>query len=316
LTESSLAPSAGFTVMQGDTRIVSFCCDVALYTTVDLSSIPAAVLDIYETFLGICSPDRLRWYSTENMTRDKPVTPRVLDMLRGWLKPGAPPRKVINIDLKDSRRFPDAPEYSFWIAGNEPGSDNHGVDANLIRCTFPGAWGTERSADLFQFAADACVKIPYIWGHAGFVLETSPYERGPGHVAAWQLSMQHPGLDISNPVTDPTMIRGDGIKGVNWLTMLGPGFVERLGGAARMREQLPESVAIVPAGDGVILRAGPVPKWGHVNRQDFLPDYRAVYALVAPLQDPIVQRYTSFSLPGGDHKMKTTAWLRRFADDR
>jgi len=98
------------------------------------------------------------------------------------------------------------------------------------------------------------------------------------------------------------------------LTILGPEFADRIGGVAAIRHALPESVGVIQVGNGVILRAGPVPGWGHVNRQDLLPDYRAVYKVVSPLQDPIVQRYTSFSLPGGDHKQKTTAWLRRFAD--
>jgi hypothetical protein len=314
MTAGNNDASAGFTVMKGDARIVSFCCDVALYTGEDLSSIPGAVLHIYDRFLAICPPERLRWYATDNMTRHNPVTPRALEMLRGWLKPGAPTRRVISIDLKDSQGVDEAPEYSFWVRGKEPGDLGHGVKANNIRCTFPGSWGAEKPDALFEFAADACANFPYLWGHAGFVLETSPYYQGDGHVAAWRLSMQHPGLDLSNPITDATRVRRKGIKGVNWLTMLGPEFVDRLGSVAALRSQLPTSVAIIPAGNGIIIRAGDVPRWGHVNRQDLLPEYRAVYKAVAPLQDPIVQPYTSFSLPGNDYKEKTTAWLRRFAD--
>ncbi len=315
MSELNTVPESAFTFVKDDgTRIVSFCCDVALYTGEDLSSIPDSVLHIYDRYLAVCSPERIKWYSTENMTRHKPVTHRVLNMLRGWLKPGAPSRKTIYIDLKDGASFDDAPEYSFEVFGCEIGELGYGEDANAIRCTFPGRWGVDHADLLLNFAADACAVFPFMSGHAGFVLETSPYYKVDGEVTAWQMSMKHPGLDISNSVTDPVALGRDGIKGVNWLTMLGPEFADRIGGASAMRQVLPKSVTILSAGNGVILQAGPVPCWGNVNRQDLLPDYRAVYKLVAPLQDPIVQRYTSFSLPGGDHKEKTTAWLRRFAD--
>jgi hypothetical protein len=273
-------------------------------------------LHIYEKFLAACPPGVPRWYSTENMTRHKPCTPRALEMLRGWLKPGAPARKIINVHLTDGARFDDASEYSFWVYGEEPGESTYGAYANVIRCAFPARWAVEKPAELLAFAVDACEHLPFQSGHAGFVLETNEYQRQPSHTAAWRLSMQHPGLDIANFLTDALALQREAIKGVNWLTMLGADFAGHIGGVAAMRHKLPDAIGIIPAGEGVILRAGPAPRSGDVNREDRLPEYRAVYKLVAPLQDPIVQRYTAFSLPGGDHKEKTTAWLRRFADAR
>jgi hypothetical protein len=238
-------PPAAFTVMDGDVRIVSFCCDVALYTGTDLSTIPSSVLHIYEKFLTACPPDRLRWYSTENMTRHKPCTPRALDMLRGWLKPGAPARKVINIHLTDGERLDYASEYSFWVYGKEPGDLKHGVHANVIRCAFPGSWGVEKPGELLAFARDMCEHFPFQSGHAGLVLETSEYKRSQSHVAAWRLSMQHPGMDISNLVTDPVTLRREAIKGVNWLTILGAEFTDRVGGVEGLRQELPDSVGVL-----------------------------------------------------------------------
>jgi len=313
MTEIKNSPPE-FTVLQGDVRIVSFCCDVVLYTENDLSSIRDAVLYIYEKFLAACPPGIPRWYATENMTRNKPCTPRALNMLRGWLKPGAPARKVINIQLTDGTRFDDASEYSFWVYGEEPGEMTYGVYANVIRCAFPGRWAVDMPEELLAFTVDVCEHFPFQSGHAGFVLEINEYYRGASHTAAWRLSVQHPGLDISNPITDSLALKRDAIKGVNWLTILGNDFATRLGGVDSLRQQLPDSVGILPVAGGVILQAGPAPRWGHINRGDILPDYRAVYKIVAPLQDPIVDRYTAFSLPGGDHRDKTKAWLRRFAD--
>jgi hypothetical protein len=203
MSEINSVPLTAFTVMKGDTRVVSFCCDVVLYTGEDLSSIPAEVLHIYNSFFAVCPSDQLRWYATENMTRHRPITPRVLDMLPGWFKPNAPARKVINIHLKDGQGFDDAPEFSFWVYGKEPGDLKHGVHANNIRCTFPGRWGLENSAELLRFVTDACAKFPYISGHAGLVLETSPYARTEGHIASWRLSMQPPGSTLPTLLWTP-----------------------------------------------------------------------------------------------------------------
>lgn len=95
--------------------------------------------------------------------------------------------------------------------------------------------------------------------------------------------------------------------------MLGPDFVEKLGGAATLQQKLPPGVVLRPVGSGVTVRTAQAPELGHVNRQDFLPAYRAVYKVLEPLQKPIVRGFTSFSLMGSDAKEKTTAWLRRFA---
>ena len=306
-------PVADFTVMDGDARIVSFCCEVELCTGVDLSSIPKQVLHIYDQFLTVCAPERLRWYATENMTKHKPITPRALEMLRGWLKPGAAARKVIDINLKDGIGFDEAPEYSFGVHGSEPGDLYHQRDANSIRCAFPGAWAVESPKALLAFVADACAHFPYLWGQAGFVLEPSRYYREDGETAAWRLSMQHPGLDIYR-LTTTTVVGLLGVRGVNWLTMLGSEYAGRIGGFDTIRRNLPKSVGVIPAGDGVILQAGPVPRWGRVNANDLLPEYRAVYKVITPLLEPILESYPSFDLPGEDYIEKTDAWVQRFGN--
>lgn len=314
MTDQPTSTVAGFNIREGDSRLVSVCCDGVLYTGQDLSAIPRSVLHIYEKFLSLCPPGVLRWYATENMTRHKACTPRALDMLRGWLRPGAPPRDVLSIELKDGARYDDASEHSFFVWGEEQGYPGYGVDANVVRCAFPARWAMEKPGELLAFAVDACEHFPFHSGHAGFALSLSPYHQEKSDRAAWGLSIQHPGLDISRSVVDSVALRREGIKGVNWLTMLGREFADRLGGIKALRQQLTDSVGVLPVTAGVILQAGPAPLWGHVNRGELLPDYRSVYNAVASLQEPIIERYGALDLPGGDHRDKTKMWLRRFAN--
>jgi len=304
-----------FDVTEGELKIVSLTCDVVLYTSHDLSAISSEVVYVYERFLLACPPESLKWYSTENMSRHKTCTPRALNMLRGWLRPGAPHREIINIHLKDGVSYADAATYSFWVWGSEKGEARHGIDSNSIRCTFPVQWAVDKPGEFRDFAIDLCNHFPFQSGHGGYALETTHYRQEPGDIAAWKLSTQHPGLDIARPIVDRVALQREGIKGVNWLTMLCDEFVDRIGGATTLREQLPDSVRLIPVTGGLVFQAGQEPKAGHVNRNDRLPDYKAVYKVVAPLQQPIIDRYGALDLPGGDHREKTQAWLRRFADD-
>lgn len=296
-------------------RLVAPCLHVALFTDMEFTAVSEQVLSVYERYLGLCPPGRLSWYATENMTRHKPATARTFDMLRGWLKPGAAPRKELRIQLKDGADEIDTPTWVFEVDGVGPGGYAHGRRTNAIVCSFPADPSKEAIEVFSGFVLQLFEQIPFRWGYAGYALNWSPYRQPSAHMAAWRLSMQHPGADIVLTSTEYLRVGRAGIKNINWMTMLGPELLQEIGGPAALREQLPPEIDIRSIAQGIVIRTGDAPELGHVNRRDTLPAYRAAYKVLEPLQRPIVQGFTSFSLPGGDHKDKTTAWLRRFADE-
>ncbi len=194
-----------------DIRILAPCCDLALYTPNDLTSTSDSVLYIYNKFLEICTPERAKWYTTENMKQHKACTPRTLKMLPSWLKPDAPKRPIINIHIKDGDHFADASEYSFWVWGSEEGDRDHGVDSNVIRCAFPAEWCLRRPDEFVDYVVDICNRFPFQSGHAGLALETTIYEQEASETAAWQTSMRHPGFDIANLISDFSALRNQAI---------------------------------------------------------------------------------------------------------
>ena len=74
------------------------------------------------------------------MRRHKPVTKSTLNMLSTWLKPGAPQREFIRLQLKGGEQYQDAPHWKFDVFGIEPKSKlyNKG-NANIISVAFPVA---------------------------------------------------------------------------------------------------------------------------------------------------------------------------------
>lgn len=95
--------------------------------------------------------------------------------------------------------------------------------------------------------------------------------------------VRHPGLGLGS-FSFQVLHGPAGVMTINWLTALGPRLAERLGGAAALRAQLPRPCEVVGLPDGVVvLRAGPEPAAGDVNRNDRLPVYQAVARAVRPV---------------------------------
>lgn len=95
--------------------------------------------------------------------------------------------------------------------------------------------------------------------------------------------LRHPGLDIG-AFTFHVLHAPAGLMTIHWLTALGQQWADRLGGAGSLRAQLPPSCEVVGLPGGtVVLRAGPEPVAGDVNRDDRLPAFQAVAQAVRPV---------------------------------
>jgi hypothetical protein len=314
---SGPAPLPELDLVVDGARLVSLTFAVTLFTDVAFSTIPEAVLGCFERFLQLCPADRLKSYLTENMQEHQPITKRVLGMLRTWLKPGAPPREYVALELTDSDDPYSAPKCKFRVWGNEEESIGFGEDANLIHMAFPPEWGVDRAGEMEKLVVDLAGLVPYQSGLAGFCFECSRVRKRQGHSHAWARSMRHRGIDISTHPYDTTAVGIDAIKGVNWLTLVCDAFLDRLGGKNKVRAALSAPVEVIDIPGGLLFKAGPEPRLGDTNRRQFLPEYKQAYKVLAPLAQPGYDR--PIALLAGDEaknfKENTRAWQRRFAGD-
>jgi hypothetical protein len=295
--------------------VVNFDFDIVLYNSQDFTKTADGVQFFYDRALALCPRGALRWHATENMSSHRAVTPKVLQMLPNWLRPGAPARPVVHIHLKDGATYADAAGYSIWLWGDEPTNvGRYGRHSNVLRCTLPAADAAERLDELRELAIELCRRVPFDSGHAGYVLETTPYRQESSERAAFRGSMRYPGLDISNPLTDSVALRREAIKGVNWLTMVSTDMLDRIGGLRAVAAKLPADVIVHQVPAGAIFQADVAPRFGEEAGDD-LSAYRAVYGALADLQRPLLDRYGAFDLPGGTHREKTRAWLQRLSNE-
>lgn len=300
---------------EGGTRIAALAFGISLYANGPFSKMGKELLAVYDKFLSRVPAETLKFYSNESMTKHKPVNPRVLTMLQTWLKPGAPPREYVNLTLKEGTKYDETPKRMFRVYGTEPSAkDYEDKEPSAVSIAFPPEWAWEATDDMLGFVREIAEIYPFQSGHAGFVFEVSPYEDRRSEMHAYAKSMRHRGIDIDNLIYSRIAVREDGVRAVNWLTLLSSPRVEEVGGEKGLRKALPKEVEIIPLKTGLILKAGPRPELGDTNRKDTLPAYQAVYAALKPLVEKTAARVPPLMLTHMDFKDRTLKWALRLGD--
>jgi hypothetical protein len=201
----------------------------------------------------------------------------------------------------------------------------------FLRVFFPLLWFAENGASLPEVLLEICRKLKPVSGYGGIGVAESPdtsvsckYEP-----LVYQWTQRFPGLeadypcfhgnymrDISRP--DDWVGRRHGIKGANWLTVLGDRYLAELGGVEKVSADLAamDSRFVVHRYEGgALIQAGPYPVLGDVQR-DLWPEL--VVKLSKYLKPIRITTHRSFHYanPGVRfNKLTSEAWLRRF-DDR
>lgn len=117
------------------------------------------------------------------------------------------------------------------------------------------------------------------------------------------------GLDVigaSRTSIDAT----DGIKCVNWLTLLDESLLAKLGGKAALRGKLSPAIVFHDIPNGVVLQAGEKPVLGDIHSPDELAVYREVAVALKPIF-AMGPRRRGFRAMEGFHQY-TNEWRGRF----
>ena len=302
-------------LVEGDVRLASLTFSITLFTDRVLSDIPEATLRCQEMFLKRCPQDALRFYATENMRRHRPVNKKTLTMLPVRLAtPSAKPEYIV-LELKDGQRAEDAPKYFFKVVGSEKGSIGHKEHlANAVCLAFPPDAALEDTDGMLQIVVDLCEEFPFQSGTAGFALHCSRYETQPSQSHAVSTSMRYPEIDIVRLPEDIHAVEQNAVKTIGWITLVGEGFIDKLGGIDRVQRKLGGKTSCTRMKSGYLLRIGDKPTLSDRNRNERCPDYTALYGALKPLIDVAADQSQWFDLGGSNEDEQTRAWYRRFEE--
>jgi len=190
-----------------------------------------------------------------------------------------------------------------------------------LRFSFPVLWLSKHPAALPELLLDFCRRLKPISGYGGIGMnECADYGLASRYAPIeYEVAQRFPGFEAESTGGHGIWLgKGDGIKGVNWLTVVGDRFLARLGGADAVQAALValDSGFIVHRFDGgVMIQAGPRPELGDAAQNE----YPVLYVKLAKYLQPIrVTTAGSIHLKGAGERFdreRSDAWLRRF-DDR
>jgi hypothetical protein len=168
---------------------------------------------------------------------------------------------------------------------------------------------------LHDFLLTCCNRLNATQGYAGFALAL-PHEYARWEPYELELAQRYYGLEIDNPIDILGMIQNwRGIKSVNWYTVLGGHYVEKLGGERAIRSNLTDSSFrfYELSGGGLVIRAGDGPEMGPIA-YGAPPLYVEVNDVVRPVRTAEVRSMGMGSNAGElrFNRHLTDLWLRRF----
>lgn len=288
--------------------------DLMVYADYPLHERRDDVLAVIDRFYELQPKDAIGWYATETMTQFKPVTARSYTLPATWWKNGAPQKPLRELQLKGGDTHESVARCGISLRSADRSNRSLRSMANYLRFILPAAVVAQSPQRLVDFARLVCDRIPFVSGHGGYVIECNQYRPNQAQAAAYPLAMRFQGVDIATMSRGPWAVRNERIKNAGWLTLVGAGLLERVGGVEALQTKATNRVTVLPARHGVVIRAADKPMLGDVNRQEDLRAYVDAYRLVAPLHAGIETLFSPFDLPGKvDAAAATQRWLFRFA---
>jgi Type VI immunity for VRR-NUC len=208
-----------------------------------------------------------------------------------------------------------APEYGIVVLTSQNLREQQFGERSYLKIHLP--WrtlltdeGRQQYLDLVRFVSNT---LSVEHGHGG-LSPVMPFDFDRFLSFEYPISQQFSGLMIDGMAHSDTLkLKDQYVKGINWITIVGDGLADKLGGRQAIREQLSvTSVAVDDYETGIIVRAGDYPALG-AEEEGLPPLYIAVNRVLKPLRIPDPDQL-HYHMPDRDSfdKERTLKWYARF----
>jgi hypothetical protein len=195
------------------------------------------------------------------------------------------------------------------------GSDRLMKNPGYFQVYLPMTWFAKHPGTFQEFVQSFAKRLRPLSGYAGIGVQEALCldSRDPYLVTVREIAERFPGLEIESPHMDANHI-SEGIKGVNWLTVLGDHWVQMIGGLDYLRIRLGDDFKLTPYDGGVMIQAGPRPQIGDVTTNRWPRHYVTLAKVLKPIQ---IKEHYGFHIGDGlgSRRMDSEAseaWLFRF----
>lgn len=263
------------------------------------------IVSVFESYRKAVG-DKLIWGGDPKTSRPKKVQGTAILDVRSWM-PRVGPHDDFGPAFQGGQRKDDASEYTFTVLARTyiPG------ELSSVQYSLPLSWPISKPQGAYTNLIREHTKLLQpAHGYAGLGISLSVMENGTGEDMAFAvpIAKRFRGLELDFAHSQSHELT-DGIKGSNWFTVLNDDWVERLGGSEQLSQILGADIPIHKYKGGIIIQAGPHPKFGDVNRNEPMEHYERVARAVKPIR---VQKLGSIAPSHGLDKEQTLQYLARF----
>jgi hypothetical protein len=262
----------------------------------------AEVFDLYRDAVG----DVIIWGGDPKTSKAKLVKNTSIMDIHSWMH-RIGPEEDFQPAFSGGLKKDDASPYHFSALGitYDPG------DLSALTFSVPLSWcATREQGAYLKLLLRAASILKPVHGYAGLAVVLSPMESGRGSdmEPAVALVKRFRGLDLDFAALQSGGLK-EKIKGVNWLTMVEDAFVGQLGGPVALAAALGPSAPMHSYQGGVVIQAGPHPRFGDGNRGELMDDYERVAGVLKPIRTSTLRALSTMYGLDAD---QTARWLARF----
>ena len=226
------------------------------------------------------------------------------------------PEEILDCVLSSATESYLAPEYSIVIVGERIYHNDN--DRSVIKLTLPlsllkEADGKKRYESWLMWLCDT---FSVESGYAGLSFAL-PYARERMFPYEFALAQRFSGVMVDSLGTLEGGGAVIGLKGACWYTILGTPWLEKLGGAERVKHRLAKTpeISLLPYNNGVVLKAGELPPpLGEMKTEGLSPLLVKVNQVIKPVrfnESRSLHFYSEYEGLQFD-KESTMKWYRRF----
>jgi hypothetical protein len=265
------------------------------------------VVRAFERYQAAIGP-KLVWGADPKTGTPKRISGTTIADLASWV-PSLASDDALDAMFHGGRRKDDASLYTVQILSRSlrPAELSH------FSVSLPLEWVASNELAAFtSLVLDLCKLLRPSSGYAG--LAAIPHVNASRFDRSLELALgfaaRFSGLEIDLPASHSIyMEQKDRIKGVNWLTILDNTWIARLGGLEEVRAGLGPEVELHAYDGGIVIQAGPQPRFGDVNREESMTPYRQVAKTLLPIR---IDSIRALALAFGFDEARSNRWLRRF----
>lgn len=269
-------------------------------------AVRGAVADAAEGYIQLAR-EHLRWTKQPKTARLYPISARRVPSPGEWL-PNHKDGVSWEFGLHGGVEQYDASD--FQVSGL--GSNNISRRLGFLQIHLPLTWPDEHGSTFPDIVLDLCKRIKPLSGYGGIgILEALDLAtRDRFQPAVRPVAERFPGVEIENRTAHTTWLK-DGIKGVNWLTILGDRWVQAAGGLEYLRMRLDDNFTFYPYDGGLMIQAGYKPQIGDARANLWPKHYVTLAKVLKKIQ---ISDHRPFHLggPGRMDQEASMAWLFRF----